>query len=134
MKPGPGDSVKRGAVMEGVDRPRNLNGALAVTILFVLVMATVSCLNSSTGDREVRIGIVAYSDEEVERISTLNAAGMAAGEVNERGGVQAGGNSYRRYSGWCDMVIGKKTYLGTGRPQWTRPIYSNRGFYKSNTR
>ena len=95
MKPGPGDSVKRGAVMEGVDRPRNLNGALAVTILFVLVMATVSCLNSSTGDREVRIGIVAYSDEEVERISTLNAAGMAAGEVNERGGVQAGGNSYR---------------------------------------
>ncbi len=65
------------------------------TFLFVLMALGVisACKGKVTAPEVIKIGVIVYSDEEVERVSTVNAAEMAVGQINGSGGISAGGKN-----------------------------------------
>jgi branched-chain amino acid transport system substrate-binding protein len=63
------------------------------TLTFIVVALLIGCTAKTPQgpEPEIRIGMIVYSDFEIERSETVNAAEMAATEVNSRGGIELGG-------------------------------------------
>jgi branched-chain amino acid transport system substrate-binding protein len=55
----------------------------------------IACGDESKKPAQIHIGVIAYIDQETERISTLNAARMAVEAVNDTGGLKVDGKRYR---------------------------------------
>jgi len=74
----------------------NQNFSVKVTtflFVFMALGAISACKGKVTAPEVIKIGVIAYSDSEIERVSTLNAAEMAVGEINGSGGISAGGKN-----------------------------------------
>ncbi len=63
--------------------------------LSLISVSLFACKGKVAAPEVIRIGVVAYSDEEIERVSTLNASKMAIEGINSSGGIKAGGKSFQ---------------------------------------
>ena len=77
--------------MERQNRIRRTTYLVLVVVLALGLVA--ACKGKVTAPEVIKIGVIVYSDEDVERVSTINAAEMAIGEINGAGGIRAGEKS-----------------------------------------
>jgi branched-chain amino acid transport system substrate-binding protein len=84
-------SWEKRMILERQNRIRRTTYLVLVVVLALGLVA--ACKGKVTAPEVIRIGVIAYSDEEIERVSTINAAEMAVGEINGSGGIRAGEKS-----------------------------------------
>ena len=68
----------------------------ALPVIFIFAAAFSGCQPPTQITPEIRIGVITYNKaDDIERISTINAATMAVEEVNENGGITLDGKKHR---------------------------------------